>query len=30
VFLELGLSHSKRAFPAPEMPNDEGILSRHD
>ena len=30
VFLELGLSHSKTAFPAPEMPNDAGILSRHD
>lgn len=28
VFLELGLSHSKKAFPAPEMPNDEGVLSR--
>jgi allantoin racemase len=28
VFLELGLSHSKSAFPAPEMPNDEGVLSR--
>ena len=30
VFLELGLSHSKTAFPSPEMPNDEGVLSRHD
>ena len=30
VFLELGLSHSKTAFPAPEMPNDDGVLSRHD
>ena len=30
VFLELGLSHSKTAFPPPEMPNDEGVLSRHD
>lgn len=30
VFLELGLSHSKTAFPSPEMPNDDGILSRHD
>ena len=28
VFLELGLTHSKTAFPAPEMPNDSGILSR--
>jgi allantoin racemase len=28
VFLELGLSHSKTAFPSPEMPNDAGILSR--
>lgn len=28
VFLELGLSHSKSAFPAPEMPNDAGVLSR--
>ena len=28
VFLELGLSHSKTAFPAPEMPNDAGILQR--
>lgn len=30
VFLELGLSHSKTAFPSPEMPNDAGVLSRHD
>ena len=30
VFLELGLTHSKTAFPAPEMPNDAGVLSRHD
>lgn len=30
VLLELGLSHSKSAFPAPEMPNDEGILNRGD
>ena len=30
VFLELGLTHSKTAFPSPEMPNDEGVLSRHD
>jgi allantoin racemase len=30
VFLELGLTHSKTAFPSPEMPNDDGILSRHD
>lgn len=29
VFLELGLAHSKTAFPAPEMPNDNGVLSRH-
>lgn len=29
VFLELGLSHSKTAFPAPEMPNDEAILTRN-
>jgi allantoin racemase len=28
VFLELGLSHSKTAFPSPERPNDAGILSR--
>jgi allantoin racemase len=28
VFLELGLSHSKSAFPTPEMPNDAGVLSR--
>ncbi len=28
VFLELGLSHSKTAFPAPEMPNDAGVLAR--
>jgi allantoin racemase len=28
VFLELGLAHSKTAFPAPEMPNDEGVLKR--
>jgi allantoin racemase len=28
VFLELGLTHSMTAFPAPEMPNDAGILSR--
>jgi allantoin racemase len=28
VFLELGLTHSKHAFPPPELPNDEGILSR--
>jgi allantoin racemase len=28
VFLDLGLTHSKTAFPAPEMPNDEGILQR--
>ncbi len=29
VFLELGLTHSKTAFPAPEMPNDDGILNRN-
>ncbi len=28
VFLELGLAHSKTAFPTPEMPNDEGVLKR--
>ena len=28
VFLELGLSHSKAAFPSPEIPNDDGILNR--
>ena len=28
VFLETGLTHSKHAFPPPELPNDEGILSR--
>ena len=28
VFLELGLTHSKTAFPAPEMPNDALVLSR--
>jgi Asp/Glu/hydantoin racemase len=28
LFLQLGLTHSKKAFPAPEMPNDAGILSR--
>ena len=28
VFLELGLTHSKTAFPTPEMPNDDGILNR--
>jgi allantoin racemase len=28
VFLETGLTHSKRAFPTPEMPNDAMILSR--
>ncbi|MEH6634451.1 MAG: aspartate/glutamate racemase family protein [Halioglobus sp.] len=30
VFLELGLAHSKTAFPSPEMPNDDSVLSRHD
>jgi allantoin racemase len=29
VFLELGLSHSKTAFPTPEMPNDDAVLGRH-
>lgn len=28
VFLQLGLTHSKAAFPSPEMPNDAGILAR--
>ena len=28
VFLEIGLTHSKHAFPSPELPNDEGIFSR--
>jgi allantoin racemase len=28
VLLELGLSHSKTAFPSPELPNDDGILNR--
>lgn len=28
VFLELGLTHSKTAFPSPEMPNDAGVLNR--
>jgi len=28
VFLETGLTHSEHAFPSPEMPNDEGILTR--
>jgi allantoin racemase len=28
VFLELGLTHSKTAFPSPEMPNDAAIHSR--
>lgn len=28
LFLQLGLSHSKSAFPSPEKPNDEMILSR--
>jgi allantoin racemase len=27
VFLELGLSHSKKAFPAPQMPKDEMIFA---
>jgi len=29
VFLELGLAHSKSAFPSPEMPDDDSVLSRH-
>ena len=29
ALLSLGLTHSKRAFPAPQQPNDAGILSRH-
>ena len=29
VFLELGLTHSKTAFPSPEMPDDAGIMSRN-
>lgn len=28
MFLELGLTHSKSAYPSPEKPNDAGILSR--
>lgn len=28
VFLELGLAHSKHAFPPPEVPKDEEIFSR--
>ena len=28
MFLQLGLTHSKKAYPAPEMPNDAMILSR--
>lgn len=28
VFLELGLSHSKRAFPSPQAPNDAAVLGR--
>nr|WP_309099980.1 aspartate/glutamate racemase family protein [Fredinandcohnia onubensis] len=28
VFLELGLAHSKKAFPSPEIRNDEQIFSR--
>ena len=28
LFLQLGLSHSKSAFPSPEKPNDQMILSR--
>ena len=29
VFLELGLTHSKAAFPSPEMPDDAGVMSRN-
>lgn len=28
MFLELGLSHSKKAFPGPEVPKDDEILKR--
>jgi allantoin racemase len=28
MLLQLNLKHSKNAFPSPEMPNDDGILSR--
>ncbi|MBI1732690.1 MAG: hydrogenase expression protein HupH [Gammaproteobacteria bacterium] len=28
MFLQLGLTHSKKAFPAPQKPNDSTILSR--
>ena len=28
VMLETGMTHSKRAFPAPEAPNDQHILDR--
>ena len=28
IFLETGLSHSKTAFPAPQQPDDEFIVSR--
>lgn len=28
MMLELNLSHSKKAFPSPEMPNDAGVLAR--
>lgn len=28
TFLELGLSHSKRAFPPPEVPKDDEVFSR--
>jgi allantoin racemase len=28
VYLELGLPHSKHAFPTPEIPKDEEIFSR--
>ena len=28
VFLELGLSHSKKAFPSPQVLKDGGIVSR--
>jgi allantoin racemase len=29
VFLELGLTHSKSAFPTPQKPDDDSVLSRH-
>ncbi len=30
MFLETGLCHSKRAFPAPQQPNDDLVLSRNN